>query len=36
MSEDELKEMMKEANKVDGDGIVTRENFMDILTNQDS
>ena len=28
MSEDELKEMMKEANKVDGDGIVTRDDFM--------
>ena len=36
MSEDELKEMMKEANKVDGDGIVTRDDFMNILTNQDS
>ena len=36
MSEDELKEMMKEANKVDGDGIVTREDFMNILTNNDS
>ena len=33
MSEDELKEMMKEANKVDGDGIVTRDDFMNILTN---
>ena len=36
MSEDELKEMMKEANKVDGDGIVTREDFMGILTNSDA
>tara|TARA_B110000285_G_C14830659_1_gene470724 strand:- start:82 stop:192 length:111 start_codon:yes stop_codon:yes gene_type:complete len=36
MSEDELKEMMKEANKCDGDGIVTRDDFMNILTNQDS
>ena len=32
----ELKEMMKEANKCDGDGIVTRDDFMNILTNQDS
>ena len=35
MSEDELKEMMFEANKMDRDGIVSREDFMNILTNQD-
>ena len=33
MSDDELKEMMYEANKVDRDGIVTRGDFMAILTN---
>ena len=36
MSEDELKEMMYEANKLDRDGIVTRDDFMNILTNQDN
>ena len=32
MSEDELKEMMYEANKIDREGIVTRQDFMSILT----
>ena len=32
MSEDELKEMMFEANKIDREGIVTRQDFMSILT----
>ena len=36
MSEDELKEMMYEANKIDRDGIVSRDDFMNILTNQDN
>ena len=35
MSEDELKEMMFEANKMDREGIVSRNDFMNILTNQD-
>ena len=33
MSDDELKEMMFEANKIDRDGVVTRDDFMNILTN---
>ena len=33
MSDDELKEMMFEANKMDREGIVTRNDFMSILTN---
>ena len=33
MSEDELKEMMFEANKVDRDATVTRDDFLAILTN---
>ena len=32
MSDDELKEMMYEANKMDREGIVTRHDFMSILT----
>ena len=32
MSDDELKEMMFEANKMDREGIVTRNDFMSILT----
>ena len=36
MSEDELKEMMYEANRVDREGVVTRDDFMSILTNQES
>ena len=35
MSEDELKEMMFEANKVDREGFVYREDFMSILSNQE-
>ena len=35
MSDDELKEMMFEANKMDREGMVTRNDFMSILTNQD-
>ena len=35
MSEDELKEMMFEANKFDRDGIVNRDEFMNIVTNQE-
>merc|ERR1711935_970530 len=34
MSEDELKEMMYEANRVDRDGVVARDEFMGILMNQ--
>ena len=34
MSEDELKEMMFEANKVDREGVVYRNDFMGILSNQ--
>ena len=34
MSDDELKEMMFEANRVDREGTVTREEFMNILLNQ--
>ena len=33
MSEDELKEMMYEANKVDREGVVYRNDFMGILSN---
>ena len=33
MSEDELKEMMFEANKVDREGVVNRNDFMGILSN---
>ena len=32
MSDDELKEMMFEANKVDREGVVTKQDFMTILT----
>ena len=32
MSEDELKEMMYEANKADRDGVVLHHDFMNILT----
>ena len=35
MSDDELKEMMFEANKVDREGFVYREDFMGILSNQE-
>ena len=35
MSEDELKEMMFEANRFDRDGIVNRDEFMNILMNQE-
>lgn len=31
MSDDELKEMMFEANRIDREGIVTRDEFMNIL-----
>ena len=34
MSEDELKEMMFEANKLDREGVVERNDFMGILSNQ--
>ena len=34
MSEDELKEMMYEANKMDREGVVYRNDFMGILSNQ--
>ena len=34
MSDDELKEMMFEANRVDREGVVTRDEFMHILLNQ--
>ena len=34
MSDDELKEMMFEANRHDREGVVTREEFMNILLNQ--
>lgn len=34
MSDEELKEMMFEANRVDREGIVTRDEFMNILLNQ--
>ena len=34
MSDDELKEMMYEANRVDRDGVVARDEFMGILMNQ--
>mmetsp|Transcript_1820 Transcript_1820/g.2441 ORF Transcript_1820/g.2441 Transcript_1820/m.2441 type:complete len:82 (+) Transcript_1820:407-652(+) len=34
MSEDELKEMMFEANKMDREGIVSKSDFMGILSNQ--
>lgn len=33
MSDDELKEMMFEANRIDREGIVTRDEFMNILLN---
>ena len=33
MSDDELKEMMYEANRVDRDGVVARDEFMGILMN---
>ena len=32
MSDDELKEMMFEANKVDREGVVSKADFMSILT----
>lgn len=32
MSDDELKEMMFEANKTDRDGTVDKKDFMSILT----
>jgi len=34
MSDDELKEMMFEANRLDREGVVTRDEFMHILLNQ--
>jgi hypothetical protein len=34
MSEDELKEMMFEANKVDKNGVVLSNDFMSILSFQ--
>ena len=34
MSDDELKEMMFEANKTDRDGIVSHLDFMSILTEK--
>ena len=34
MSEDELKEMMYEANKMDREGTVDRKDFLSILTKQ--
>ena len=34
MSDDELKEMMFEANKVDREGTVDRKDFLSILTKQ--
>ena len=36
MSDDELKEMIYEANKIDREGTVNREEFMQILLNKDS
>ena len=36
MNEEELKEMMYEANKIDRDGVVTQEDFLNILTNKES
>ena len=33
MSDDELKEMMFEANRIDREGTVTRDEFMNILLN---
>jgi Ca2+-binding EF-hand superfamily protein len=36
MSDDELKEMMFEANKVDRDGSVDRRDFLSILNKQPS
>ena len=36
MSDDELKEMMFEANKTDRDGVVSHHDFMSILTHQET
>jgi hypothetical protein len=33
MNDDELKEMMFEANKTDRDGVVSHHDFMSILTH---
>jgi Ca2+-binding EF-hand superfamily protein len=34
MSDDELKEMMYEANKIDREGTVDRKDFLGILSKQ--
>ena len=35
MSDEQLKEMMYEANKTDRDGVVTHEDFMNILNSKE-